>query len=88
MYIHIGDNQIIDSDYVIGIFNYESFNHNQENHEMLIENFYKGKIKNETCSKIKAIVLMHRNNNQWWVYSSVSARTLSKRLDNDLFYMA
>lgn len=71
MYIHIGNNNIVSINEIIGFFNYKVVKNNFENN---FEN--KNKLKEE---KIKSIIITEKNSKQKNYISNISTNTLSKR---------
>lgn len=71
MYIHIGNNNIVSINEVIGFFNYKVVKNNFENN---FENENQLKVE-----KIKSIVITEKNSKQKNYISNISTNTLSKR---------
>ncbi|MEZ7892907.1 MAG: DUF370 domain-containing protein [Candidatus Wallbacteria bacterium] len=79
MYLHIGDNKIISTENVMGIFSLSHFlkaKENVINYKRLTES---KKIKKISSRKSKSLILM---DNGHYIESSISVMTLSKRIRN------
>ena len=71
MYIHIGNNNIVNMNEVIGFFNYK-----------VVKNIFENNFENKNQfeeEKIKSIVITEKNNKQKNYISNISTNTLSKR---------
>lgn len=78
MYLNIGENTIIKTDSIIGIFNIKKIKDNQ-----FIKKFIENKYKKIDLNEFKSIILLTDKNKKIDIYiSKFSTLTLDKRLKN------
>lgn len=78
MYLNIGENTIIKTDSIIGIFNIKKIKYDQ-----FIKEFIENKYKKIDLNEFKSIILLTDKNKKIDIYiSKFSTLTLDKRLKN------
>ena len=74
MYVHIGDNKILNSKEMIGVFDVDTLKQSRNNLRVL--NLLKSE-KND----IKSVIFMNKKGKDQEVFSSISPQSLKKRLE-------
>ena len=84
MFLHIGNNIIIEMKKVIGIYNIESINQTKE-YKRLIEELTEKRLleNNKNLDEKKSIIITKEKNGIKGYYSNISSVTLAKRAEKN-----
>lgn len=84
MFLHIGNNIIIEMKKVIGIYNIESINQTKE-YKRLIEELSEKRLleNNKNLEEKKSIIITKEKNGIKGYYSNISSVTLAKRAEKN-----
>lgn len=84
MFLHIGDNVIIEINKIIGIYNIESLEESKE-YKKLIEELTQKRLleNNKNLGEKKSIIITKEKNGIKGYYSNISSVTLAKRAEKN-----
>ena len=77
MYVHIGNDEILNRNDVIAVFDVEMLKTSRQNLRIL------NKLKDRNNSSDKSVIIINKKNKEEIIFSNIAVSTLKKRLEKD-----